>query len=151
VVDRPSGRSARYKVGGSAVMQEASREPQLEGGEMERNADGALVLRVPFVRIRDGHGLAWRSPDAVPRVPVPRKGPRRVARLLAFAHETERRIENGEIADRAAAARMLGVSRARLTQLLDLALLAPDIQEEILFEEVEPGYDPINERDLHTV
>ena len=118
---------------------------------MERSADGALVLRVPLVRVREGHGFALRSPEEVRRVPVAQKGPRRVARLLAFAHETERRIMAGEIADRAAAARALGVSRARLTQLLDLALLAPDIQEEIIFDDVAPGHDPINERALRWV
>lgn len=82
---------------------------------------------------------------------APQRGPRRVARLLAFAHETERRIAEDEIADRAAAARELGVTRARLTQILDLGLLAPDIQEEILTAEVEPGHDPINERALRWV
>jgi hypothetical protein len=133
-------------------MQEVAREPRLNGGStMEQNADGGLVLRVPFVRVRDGCGYALLSPAEVPVVPVPQRGPRRVARLLAFAHHTERRIADGEIADRAAAARELGVTRARLTQILDLALLAPDIQEEILAGEVEPGYDPINERALRWV
>ena len=133
-------------------MQDAVNEPMPDsGGVTERRDDGVVVLRVPFVRVREGHGYALRLPEEVPTAPIPQRGPRRVARLLAFAHDTERRIEAGEIADRAAAARALDVSRARLTQILDLALLTPDIQEEILAAEVEPGYDPINERALRWV
>ena len=46
---------------------------------------------------------------------------------------------------------MLGFTRARVTQLLDLTLLAPDIQEEILVAEVEPGRDAVTERALRGV
>ena len=45
-------------------------------------------------------------------------------------------------------ARALGLTRARATQIMDLLLLAADIQEEILFLEVAPGAQPISERAL---
>ena len=46
-------------------------------------------------------------------------------------------------------ARALGFTRARVTQLMDLLLLAPDIPlAEILFLEVPPGEQPISERRL---
>jgi hypothetical protein len=45
-------------------------------------------------------------------------------------------------------ARALGFTRARITQLMDLLLLAPDIQHEILHLEVPPGARPISERAL---
>lgn len=45
-------------------------------------------------------------------------------------------------------ARALGFSRARITQLMDLLLVAPDIQHEILHLEVPPGAQPISERAL---
>lgn len=45
-------------------------------------------------------------------------------------------------------ARALGLSRARVTQLMDLLLLAPDIQTEILFLECVPSRQPISERRL---
>ncbi len=35
-----------------------------------------------------------------------------------------------------------------MTQLLDLTLLAPDIQEQILFAESVDGVEPMSERDL---
>lgn len=46
---------------------------------------------------------------------------------------------------------MLGFTRARITQLLDLKLLAPDIQEALLMAEVEPGWDPVTERSLRKI
>lgn len=43
-------------------------------------------------------------------------------------------------------ARELGFTRARISQLMDLLLLAPDIQEEVLFLEAPPGKQPVTER-----
>ena len=54
----------------------------------------------------------------------------------------------GEFADYADMARALGFTRARVTQIMDLLLLAADIQEEILFLEIAPGAQPISERAL---
>ena len=45
-------------------------------------------------------------------------------------------------------ARQLGFTRARATQLMDLLLLAPEVQEEILFLELLPGAQPVSERGL---
>ena len=59
-------------------------------------------------------------------------GPCRVARLLSLAHHIEAQIESGELADYAQASRSLGLTRARLTQVMNLLLLAPEIQERIL-------------------
>ena len=42
----------------------------------------------------------------------------------------------------------LGLTRARVTQLLDLTLLAPDIQEKILFAESVDGAELVSERKL---
>ena len=44
------------------------------------------------------------------------------------------------------------VSRARMTQIMNLLNLAPDIQEEILFlPRVEKGRDPVGERDVRKI
>jgi hypothetical protein len=58
-----------------------------------------------------------------------------------------RRLERGELAD-FDMARQLGFTRARVTQLMDLLLLAPEVQEEILFLELPPGAQPLSERGL---
>ena len=57
--------------------------------------------------------------------------PCRAARMLALAHYIERLIGDGTIPDYAAAASALGLTRARLTQVMNLLLLAPQIQERI--------------------
>jgi hypothetical protein len=75
-----------------------------------------------------------------------------VARLLAFAHEIERRIRAGELDDLAHAARVLGLTRARVTQIANLALLAPEIQEEILaMPPVTRGREAVTERRLRRI
>jgi len=77
-----------------------------------------------------------------------RRYPARIARQLALAHALQRRVDDGEFADYAEMSRALGFTRARVTQIMDLLLLAADIQEEILFLEVTPGAQPISERAL---
>lgn len=60
-----------------------------------------------------------------PRVP-------RVARLMALAIKLQEMIDRGEVKDYAEIARLGFVTRARVTQIMNLLLLAPDIQEELL-------------------
>ena len=74
--------------------------------------------------------------------------PARVAVTLALAHKIRQEILAGEIKDQAEAARRLGLTRARLSQILDLANLAPDLQEKILFLEATGGREPLRERSL---
>jgi hypothetical protein len=57
-------------------------------------------------------------------------------------------IDRGEIRDRAELARLGHVSRARVTQIMNLLHLAPQIQEEILFLPLAFGRGPITERHL---
>ena len=76
----------------------------------------------------------------------------RVARLMALAIRLERLIAEGRVPNYAALARLAHVSRARITQIVNLTLLAPDIQEAILFlPPVHQGPDTIIERDLRPI
>ena len=76
----------------------------------------------------------------------------RVSRLLALALRLDRLVRAGEIADYATLARLGHVSRARVSQILDLALLAPDIQETVLFlPPTERGRDAIHARQLQAL
>jgi hypothetical protein len=67
--------------------------------------------------------------------PKPKVGPSKVARMLALGHKIVRLVDAGLLEDLADAAELLGFSRARVTQIVDLTLLAPDIQEALLFGE----------------
>ena len=56
----------------------------------------------------------------------------RAARTLALAHHIERVVESGEIQGYAEAARKLGVSRSRLSQVMALLNLPAQVQESLL-------------------
>jgi hypothetical protein len=92
-----------------------------------------------------------RAREAAEAAVAPRRYPARIARQLALAHALQRRVDAGEFADYAAMARAFGFTRARISQIMDLLLLAPDIQAEILQLEVEPGAQPLSERALRKV
>ena len=57
----------------------------------------------------------------------------RIARLMALALRLEALVQGGTVASYAELARLGHVSRARLSQILSLLYLAPDLQEELLF------------------
>ena len=57
----------------------------------------------------------------------------RIARLLALAIRLEGLIRQGALRDYAEIARRGRVTRARMTQIMKLLDLAPDLQEQILF------------------
>ena len=76
----------------------------------------------------------------------------RVVRLLALAHAIDRMVRHGELRDLADAARALGMTRARISQIASLLLLAPEIQQAILdLPLVTTGRDPITERQLRPI
>jgi len=73
----------------------------------------------------------------------------RVAKLMALAIHCENLVRRGEVVDYADLARLGHVTRARMTQIMNLLNLSPDIQEEILFlPRTTGGRDRISERDL---
>ncbi len=70
------------------------------------------------------HTAASR-PGSPPRIP-------RIARLMALAVKFQDMVDRGEVRDYADLARLGYVSRARVTQIMNLLLLAPDIQALLL-------------------
>ena len=104
-------------------------------------------------RERGQKGSHRLSPGATTvGAPLPPGRIPRIARLLALAHKLDGLVRQGAIADYAALARLGHVSRARITQIINLLYLAPDIQEEILF--LSPnrrGRDPIHLRQLQAI
>lgn len=82
-----------------------------------------------------------------PEQPTPGRIPR-ITKMMALAIRLDHLIRSGQVSDQAELARLGHVSRARLTQILDLNLLAPDIQEEILHTKSDDAKPRILERDL---
>ena len=111
---------------------------------------GVRIFEGKLHRAQRGHGKTFvEAPQQPPPEPVRR--PARVAVMLALAHKIQDAIDRGVARDRAEVARRLGLTRARLTQLMDLTLLAPNIQAEILNLRFPPGREPITERHLRQV
>ena len=90
------------------------------------------------VRVRVDFRRATKPEDAPPPVPV-QKPPTAIARRVALAHHVEALIERGELRDLAEAARRFGITRARMTQIGDLALLDPAVQTAVLLGHCEPA------------
>ena len=72
----------------------------------------------------------------------------RIARLMALAIRFDRLLRAEEFRDYAELARLGRVTRARMTQIMKLLDLAPDIQEQILFL---PNRKGLNERNLRPI
>ena len=66
--------------------------------------------------------------------PIPR-----ITRLMALAIKFQDMVDRGEVRDYADLARLGFVTRARLTQIMNLLLLDPKIQEQILCSKRDAG------------
>ena len=104
-----------------------------------------MITVQKIVRFGDGRRRKRRQPVAQGRVP-------RVARLMALAIRFDRMISGGVVADQAELARLGQVTRARLTQIMNLLALASDLQEQIVFlPPSERGRNRVSERDLRPI
>jgi hypothetical protein len=93
-----------------------------------------------------------RRKDEDMSLTVPHGSVPRLSRLMALAIKCGDMVAHGEIADFAELARLGHVTRARVSQIMNLVNLAPDIQEEILFlPRTERGRDPIKETDVRKI
>ncbi len=102
----------------------------------------SIILRANFDRTPAGRG------EEVDSKPGRRNSG--VAHVLALAHHVDRKIRDGGVSDYTHAAGVLGVTRARVSQISGLTLLAPSIQEAIL-SLPETRRDPITERQLREI
>jgi hypothetical protein len=100
-------------------------------------------------------GSQQRQRDNAPLSDLPRPDAKtactiipRIARLMALAIRFEAILRDETIQDYAELARLGGVTRARITQIMKLRHLAPDIQEQILFL---PNIRGLNERNLRPI
>jgi len=95
-------------------------------------------------KMRKGEAMAV-NPTEPGRVP-------RISRLMALAIRFDGLLKQGLVRDYPDLARLSLVSKARVTQIMNLLLLSPDIQEEILFlPRIINGKDPISERHIRPI
>ena len=103
----------------------------LSAATQAQRADGAIQVEVTLpVRQRCRDTRAQPCPDAHTHSPaqIPR-----ISRLMALAIKFQELVDRGEVRDYADLARLGYVTRARITQIMNLLNLAPDLQEQILF------------------
>ncbi len=114
---------------------------------------GMLTVECRFHVRRAARGRkqvgAGTAPAAAP--PEPGRVPR-ISRLMALALRFEGLVRSGAVASYAELARLGRVTRARVTQVMNLLNLAPDIQETLLFlPRTRRGRDPVILRDLQPI
>ena len=110
-----------------------------------------VTCQVPLRRqARRSREMQASKMEAAPEVLAGRVP--RIARLLALALRFEQLLQAGVLANYAELARLGHVSRARVSQIMNLLLLARDIQEALLFlPRTLSGRDPIRLRQLLTL
>ena len=111
-------------------------------GAFENGNIGALRLRAPPSQV-----VSSTPPDKPAKVP---KTPR-VVELLRKAIEWKALLESGQIATQAEIACQEGITRARVTQVMGLLRLAPEIREKILSLPDTFHRPPITERMLRPI
>jgi site-specific DNA recombinase len=115
------------------------------------------VSRIVQVSLRDGaqfdyslaapnrRGVVGAKTAPTGRIP-------RISKLMALAIKMEGLVREGKVNDYTALASVGHVSKPRLTQIMNLMNLAPDIQEALLFlPKIMSGPDPITERQMRPV
>lgn len=111
-----------------------------------------VVREIHFARKTRRKVIMPGPPPAPPEPPITQGRIPRVSRLMALAIRFQKLLDDGEIASMSELARLTHVTQPRMTQIMNLLHLAPDIQEELLsLPFVRSGEDPITERDLRPI
>src|SRR5262245_35570118 len=94
-------------------------------------ANFKVAVNVPFAaRPQRGKPRPRKQKPAEPSA----SQPPRIAVLMALAIHMEQLLRGGCVKDQAEMAKLAGVTRARVTQVMGMLNLAPNIQEELLIQ-----------------
>lgn len=124
------------------VLAAAAPEPQ---------QDSAVQVEVTLP-VRRRRGESGKTPthqsrrtSSCPRIP-------RITRLMALAIKFQVMVDRGDVRDYADVARLGYVTRARITQVMNLLNLAPGIQEDILVASgSSAGREATTERQIRSI
>ncbi|MGC9455233.1 MAG: hypothetical protein ACP5HU_10265 [Phycisphaerae bacterium] len=111
-----------------------------------------ITVTVDFVLANGPSGrkrVSHKKPavQAVPSGRVPR-----ISKLMALAIRFDGLLRDGKVRDMSELARLAHVTQPRMTQIMNLLHLAPDIQEELLFLPlVTAGRDPVHEKMMRSL
>lgn len=111
-----------------------------------------MITKEHKIKFESGRKSRKKISEKSDEKPLPTGRLPRITKMMALAIRLDYLIKSGQVADQAELARVGHVSRARLTQIMDLTLLAPDIQEEILgLPFREAGKELLFERDVRKI
>lgn len=114
----------------------------METGTEERPAAQVEITLVGWsLRQREQTDSTSTTPARLPRI----------TRLMALAIKFQDMVDRGEVRDYADIARLGYVTRARMTQIMNLLLLAPCIQEALLDLQPAAAHCFATERELRTL
>lgn len=100
---------------------------------------------------RQSHGRVELCEGEAPVKPEV-ETPLRIARLVALAHRIDGLVRAGELRDYAEVALVARLTRARISQIINLLNLAPEIQEQLLFmKRPATGREPIGEQHVRAI
>ena len=103
------------------------------------NASQEVTFLLARRKLRDCIPEQIRNPDfSIPRI----------ARLMALAIRLEELVRDESVQNYAELAHLGRVTRARMTQIMKLLQLAPDLREQLLFL---PEVQGLNERNLRAI
>jgi len=112
----------------------------------------SLTITKTFHFASANRGKRRMRPGPEPVITVPNGRIPRVSRLMALALKFDDLLASGAVRDQAELAELAHVSRARVTQIMNLLHLGADIQEKILFlPPVARGHDLITEREVRAI
>jgi len=132
-------------------MTTVTKQIRLNGERRRRRTATGKTSGLQAVPEKASGDASGSGPDTTsdPENVVPTGRIPRISKLMALAIRFDRLIQEGKIANQSELARLAHVTQPRMTQIMNLLHLAPDIQEEILFlPRVPEGRDPVTERDV---
>lgn len=116
------------------------------------------MSRTETIKVSFGRGpkgavrLMERDDDAGPTTRATPQAVPRLAKLMALAIRFDELVRSGVVANFADLSRLGRVSRARLSQVMNLLNLAPDLQSEILFlHPATSGKERLTERHVRPI
>ena len=106
--------------------------------------------QINLVRAKAGRHRIVPKPAPIKRAPDGKKA--RISKLMALAIRFEGLIRDGQVTDQSELARLAHVTQPRMTQIMNLNYLAPDIQAALL--DLTPAlgrHQPVNEKSLRPI
>jgi hypothetical protein len=113
----------------------------------DMKSDSAVTVELTLTQHRCRRTRAEGPPPVTPATPHNRLP--RITRLMALAIKFQEMVDRGEVRDYAELALLGHVSRARITQIMNLLNLAPDIQEQLM--NLRASNDAPSEKQLRKV